>query len=365
MKRILIIGESPFAPTRFGTTVRHIGAHLQSTGWKTAVLGFGYSGWPFKSPVVNYPLYPWIGPPTVPHNVEDVLDEWKPNTLLLIGAPLLFGWLKDYPKRESYRIVLNTTFKSLPINKMMRDIYGLADTIIVNSRYEETAVRNLLPDISVQYIPYGIDLKSLEKSKALSLRNNGQFGVACVTKDIPKIDFPSLLKAWGIVSKAYPQAAFGIFSDPTQLMAWNIPDMLEVYGIQQKMFIHSSPENNFGFSALGDLYASVDLLVLPHQEEMLNVTALEAAYCGTPMIVADGGATAEYLPEYAMRSERTDTFIAPPQNTRYTVFDTEELAEKIIMASLRGKRREKPARFIRGHCILSKVLKEWTETLGD
>jgi glycosyltransferase involved in cell wall biosynthesis len=201
LKRILIIGESPFAPTRFGTTIRQIGSYLKSNGWDVAALGFGYSGWPFKSIEVNYPLYPWIGPPVNPHNIKDVLEEWKPDTLLLIGAPLLFGWLKDYPERKSYRVVLHTTFRSLPINKMMRDVYMLADSIIVNSHFEEKAILKELPDISVQYIPYGVDIKNLKRTK-LPFKDNNQFGVACVTKDIPKIDFPSLLKVWGIVARA-------------------------------------------------------------------------------------------------------------------------------------------------------------------
>lgn len=193
---------------------------------------------------------------------------------------------------------------------------------------------------------------------------NNQFGVACVSKDIPKIDFPSLLKAWGIVAKANPLISFGIFSDPTQLNAWNFPDMLEVYGIQQRTFIHTGIENNFGFPTMGDLYNSIDLLVIPHQEEMLNTTAIEASYCGTPMIVSDIGATSEYLPDSAILPQKTDTLIAPPLNTRYTVFDAEELAEKIIAASLQGKRREKSNNYITDNCILNKVLNKWISILS-
>jgi len=344
--------------------VRQVSTHFKTNGWEVAVLGFGYSDWPFKSPLINYPLYPWIGPPVNPQNIKDVLEEWKPDTLLLIGAPLLFGWLKDYPERKSYRVILHTTFRSLPINKMMRDVYTLADTIIVNSRFEEKAISKELPNIPIQYIPYGIDMKNLKKSTNRKIKDNGQFGIACITKDIPKIDFPSLLKSWGIVAKTNPILSFGIFSDPTQLIAWNIPDMLDVYGIQQRIFIHTGIENNFGFPSMGDLYTSVDLLVIPHQEEMLNVTALEAAYCGTPMIVPNSGATAEYLPEYSIHPQKTDTFIAPPLNTRYTVFDSEDLAEKIIVSSLKGKRREKSYNFIQNNCMLKKVMNKWLSILS-
>ena len=122
MPRILIIGESPFAPTRFGTTIREVGWHLHANGWEVAVLGFGYTGWPFTGSTVPFPLYPWIGPPVLPHTLDDVVDEWKPDTLLLAGAPLLFRWLKDYPKRKSFRIALHTAFQSLPLNGVMREL---------------------------------------------------------------------------------------------------------------------------------------------------------------------------------------------------------------------------------------------------
>ena len=123
-------------------------------------------------------------------------------------------------------------------------------------------------------------------------------------------------------------------------------------------------ENNFGFPIIGDLYNSIDLLVIPHQEEMLNVTALEAAYCGTPMIVASGGATEEYLPDSSIRPQKTDIFVAPPLNTRYTIFDAEEIAEKIIVASLQGKCREKSHNFIQDNCSLNKVMNKWISLLS-
>jgi hypothetical protein len=58
-------------------------------------------------------------------------------------------------------------------------------------------------------------------------------------------------------------------------------------------------------------------------------------------------------------------YCGTPMNTRYTVFDAEEMAEKIIVASLMGKRREKVFRYVQDNCILSKVLKEWLSILVE
>jgi len=97
---------------------------------------------------------------------------------------------------------------------------------------------------------------------------------------------------------------------------------------------------------------------------MLNVTALEAACSGVPMIVAGGGATEEYLPKTAIRLEKSDVFVGPPLNTRYRVFDAEEIADKILVARLHGKRREKPSEKIREICKIETIMNEWRSVLN-
>jgi hypothetical protein len=115
MKRILLIGETPLIASHFGTMGRHLGFHLQNNGFEIACLGFNYSGWPFKSDLINYPLYPWVGPPQRPLNIETVLSEFKPDTLLFIGPPILFVWLKEFKDREKFTKILITAFRSSPL----------------------------------------------------------------------------------------------------------------------------------------------------------------------------------------------------------------------------------------------------------
>jgi glycosyltransferase involved in cell wall biosynthesis len=252
----------------------------------------------------------------------------------------LFGWLKEYPERKKYRIVLNTAFKSLPVNTLMKELYGIAEIVVVNSRFEEKTLMEVLPELNIKFIPHSINTQNLRSSGMLPPENSNHYGIACVAKDIPGIDFPALIKSWGIVAKTNKDAAFGIFAHPAHTTQWNLPDMLDVYGISKNTFVQFKPEENFGFNTMSDLYSSIDLIVLPHQEDMLNTIVLEAAYCGVPMITARGGATEEYIPDTAVILKNSDVFVAPPLNTRYRIFDAEEIAEKIINEMKRGKRRE-------------------------
>jgi len=114
-------------------------------------------------------------------------------------------------------------------------------------------------------------------------------------------------------------------------------DMIDVYNLQERSSIMlSNPEIDFGFKSRGELYRTIDLLVLPHQEETLNISALEALYCNVPMIIPRGGPTAEFIGESSKVTwlENEDLFIAPPNNTRYMACDAHEIADKIIFGFL-------------------------------
>ncbi len=337
MKKVLIVGESPLMASRFGSEIRNLGMHFHNRGIETACFACNYTGWPLPDNSIPYPLYPWAGPPDKPENIDDVLDEFCPDTLLLIGPPVLFHWMKNYRRRKKYHIVLHTAFRSSPLSSYMKEVYGIADRVVVNSLYEESILKSELPDASVTPISPGIDGEGLKSSRISRDVRDGKFRVACVAKDIPQMDFPALLKAFGIAAKVDPRLYLGIFSDASQFRKWNLPDMVDVYGIKERCaIINPQPELNFGFPRMGDLYASIDLLVLPHQEEALDTTALEANYCGVPMILPNDEHTREFMPGNggANYLEKHDIFIEPPSNTRYRIFDPEEIAEKLLVKLL-------------------------------
>ena len=371
MKRVLIIGESPLMASRFGTEIMNLGLHFHKQGIETACFGCNYTGWPFRNDSIPYPLYPWAGPPDKPENIDDALNDFRPDTLLLIGPPVLFRWLKDYRKKKKYHVVLHTAFRSSPLSSFMKEVYGVADRIVVNSQYEEDILRNEMPDSTVTIIPPGIDAELLKPSRLLKNGRDGRFRVACIAKDTPQMDFPALLKSFGIAAKADPRLYFGIFSDAAQFHKWNIPDMMDVYGIKERsMIANPQPELNFGFSSMGDLYATIDLLVLPHQEEMIDISALEAAYCGVPLIIPKDGPTREFMPGNGAVTclDKNDIFIEPPNNTRYRIFDSEEITEKILLKFLEmsGPAKSSPKRKYNKELEQldwKKVTREWVRIL--
>ena len=187
-----------------------------------------------------------------------------------------------------------------------------------------------------------------------------------MAQDIPRIDLAAVIKAFGEIEKKNKNIVFGFFSNPIQLQTWNIPDMLDVYGLKEKCFI-PAPGNNafYGFLTKGDLYHSTDVVVVPQQEEIINMPAIEAAYCGVPVIIPTSGPTGEIIKKNGIVPlEKTDIFVSPPFNSRLRVYDSEEIAEKILKLHSSRKKQKKydPAykRF-----SWDTVIDDWAAVISD
>lgn len=249
------------------------------------------------------------------------------------------------------------------MNKICKELFESADLVVVDSEFEMNAIHERNPEIEVAVIPPSIDAATVTSSGMMPKTPNKIFGVACVAQDIPAIDIPSLMKAWSIVAKETNRIAFGLFSSPLQLMQWNIQDLVEIYGLQNKITIQANPENYFDFLSMGDLYSSIDLLIFPHQEEVVNIPALEGTQCGRKMIIPRGGPTAEFIDHPTLFLENTDVLIGPPMNFRYTVFDAKEMADGIL--SIANDKNAKVKRMNLEKCKTNTVMQKWVDVVHE
>jgi glycosyltransferase involved in cell wall biosynthesis len=244
----------------------------------------------------------------------------------------------------------------------MKEVYAVADTVVVNSKYEENALINAGLTNTV-FIPVGLDMNRLKTFQNPGMKD-GRYRIACMAQDVPLIDFPSVIKGFGIAAKADPSFMFGIFSDQSQLNMWNFNDMFDVYGLKDRCVImNPQPETNFGFPSMGEVYTSSDLIVAPHQEDILNISAIEADYCGTKVLTSSFGPTKEYLSDKAEYLEKTDIYYALPMNSGYRMFDAQEIADKIIFLSMksRGSKSKKDSKPKLDRFSWEKIIDNWIE----
>lgn len=178
-----MIGENPLMGTMYGNTMREIGRLLnEDPDCDVFCMAFNYTGWPFNTQIIPYPLYPWVGTPNKPVNLDDVLYDCKPDTLLLIGPPYMFGWLPGFKKRKHYKIILSTTFKSLPLDTFLKDLFSASDIGIVHSRFEQEALGTVSAGCEIRYVQPGINTHNLKNFFHKSRRMTGDSGLRVLRK---------------------------------------------------------------------------------------------------------------------------------------------------------------------------------------
>lgn len=235
----------------------------------------------------------------------------------------------------------------------------------MNSIYEKEAFVSAGIENEIIFILPGLDISDMQISGGIRVPEERSFGVGVVADDIPRIDLPTLFRAFSTVTKINNDIVFGIFSNPMQLQMWNIPDMLDVYGLKDKCSI-AQPDNDlrFGFPLKGDMYSTIDLLILPHQEDIINIPAIEAAYCGLPTLLSPGGATEEHVFNKAKFLEKSDLFVSPPANSRLRVYDSDEITEHIIsLYNTNKKKREYDTSYER--YSWDAVMVDWVSVLKE
>jgi len=162
MKRVLIIGETPLSHSQLATVLRELGFRLTNKNFQVACMALNHTGWPFTDSRIMYPIYPWVGPVDKPINLDEVLSEFKPDVLLLVGAPQIFKWLKTFEARSKYKTVLHTRFITTPIYKELVELYNVVDTVVVNTKFEKKAIESSGVTTKVAIVPPATNLQELK-----------------------------------------------------------------------------------------------------------------------------------------------------------------------------------------------------------
>jgi glycosyltransferase involved in cell wall biosynthesis len=122
--------------------------------------------------------------------------------------------------------------------------------------------------------------------------------------------------------------------------------------------------HNLGIAELAALYGAVDCYVSPYKAEGFNLTPLEAAACGVPIVVTRGGSTDDYFdPAIGLQ---VDSRRMQSGRRAWLEPDPESLFEALGQL-IDGRRRFDPAAVsaaVHGRFTWSKVTAELARVLG-
>ncbi len=168
-------------------------------------------------------------------------------------------------------------------------------------------------DEQVIVVPHGVDLNTFnliseEEKKKIKKKykiTSDDFVLTNISAMTVNKGVEVLIAAYGILKKKYKNLKL-ILKDQSNLYEWKVDfPMKKVFESEfnQKHKIFNDEmykdiiiiSENLNFDQLRDIYSITDCYVSPYKAEGFNLTPLEAAACGTRIVVTNGGSTDDYF----------------------------------------------------------------------
>ena len=168
-------------------------------------------------------------------------------------------------------------------------------------------------DDQVVVVPHGVDLNTfnlISQEEKKKIRNKykikyDDFVLTNISAMTVNKGVEVLIAAYGMLKKKHKNLKL-ILKDQSNLYEWKVDfPMKKVFESEfnQKNKIFNDEmykdiiviSENLDFDQLRDIYSITDCYVSPYKAEGFNLTPLEAAACGTQIVVTDGGSTDDYF----------------------------------------------------------------------
>ena len=338
--RLLLISDSPWAPTGFGTNTKNIACILYEDGHHIAYGGCQNpqhqkwtTPWPLgqtekRAVIENLPLlfpgqerfgeksFPEWVKRSEPHLVighldfqmfKHMTDAKSPTHLSLplhnptTNKPLSRKERTDLVNKAYKEIAKGTKWKlgviipydgepSIPEWQQQIDNieYGVA-----MSRYGQIGLKKDF-DADTTYIPHGVDTNLFKPIL------NPQYGekpcpkafiVGCVARNQHRKNIPRLVKGFAQFVKknnlSPDQAKLILHMDWNDAMGWKLPHFAQNYGIEEYLMPPLMGTLDAGQAVsekdMAQLYNCMDVFVLPTAGEGFGIATLEAMSCGVPI----------------------------------------------------------------------------------
>jgi glycosyltransferase involved in cell wall biosynthesis len=206
-------------------------------------------------------------------------------------------------------------------NGLQEGIKNPSLTVVTPSNWSKIGFLNAGFDESrVAVVPHGISQKVY---KPISLSRRKQFRDALKVSDedflilslgamTPNKGVDILILAFANLKTKYPHLKL-VLKDSSNLFGFGINEVLQYINNHNPKLVSEnisksiiSISNNLSQSQLNGLYGAADCYVSPYRAEGFNLTPLEAAASGIPIVITKGGSTDDYFHEsFALQIEST------------------------------------------------------------
>ena len=348
--KVAILADNPTILTGYGKIAYYFGKYLLRAGIEVVYFGLQHMGGPVYVRVEDslIPLYSCYNGDGA--RLERCLKETQPDILVHIRDA--FAHLKEFfpaayqvrpiCQRYGVKTILWTPVQSEPLPRQFAQACNTeSDLTLVPTKWgREQLLWTGVPYNHMEVLPWGIDPEVYRKVEV----DKTEFGFSenCVAigsigvPDQPRKNWAGLLLAFQKVKKEVPEAELFL---NTWAGAYHIPHFIEALDLKGSVLMPAQYMKEWGMSEddLIKFYSALDVYVSLSGAEGFNLPCLEAAACGTKVVVSEHPNHREILGDYPFYVK---TYRIWPTAWSFDgLADPDDAAEKIIEA-LRSPRRE-------------------------
>ena len=270
-KKVLIISDSPLAPSGVGTQTKYMIESLLRTGEFSFVCLAGALKHHDYRPIKVSPYEEdWLIIPTNgygnPSQIRSLIHQHKPDALWFMTDPRFYVWLWEIEDeiRDKIPMVYYHVWDNYPYPDFNKKYYDSNDVVCTISKVTDDIVRTVSPDVKCVRIPHTVDMdifKKREKKEYADL--------------ISKQTEGKTIYFWNNRNARRKQSGTLIF--------W-FKDFLDVVGHDKATLImHTEPKDPHG----QDLEAIIENLGLTDGQVLLSTTKVDSTTLSKMYNIAD------------------------------------------------------------------------------
>ena len=311
-KKILVLSDSPLAPSGVGTQTKNVIESLLETGRYSVICLAGAMAHKSYQPTTVEPYgKDWIIHPVdgygSPAIVRSILANSKPDVLWFMTDPRFWVWLWDMSEeiRKNVPMVYYHVWDNYPYPKYNRDFYLSTDVVCSISKVTNDIVKNVAPEVHLEHIPHAVNtdiFKNLTESNPLEifsikreLEAKNKFVFFWNNRNARRKQSGTILHWFKefLDEVGHDKATLLMHTEPSDPHGQNLDTIIEHLDLIDGQVAISNKKVSQEHLAL--LYNAADCTINIADAEGFGLSTLESLACETPIIVTLTGGLKEQV----------------------------------------------------------------------